>query len=78
MARVGYDVALAALAAGDRVMVTHPDPMKATDKASYALVRGGVSLTATTFRKLADRLEPVREEALFQDEAPAQTYRLAQ
>ena len=75
MGRVSAEKAIAALQSGDRIMVTHPDPMKVSDKTSYALVQGGGSLTATTFRKISSKLEPV-SDGLFPDE-PSQTYRLA-
>lgn len=41
MRRLSAERAVLALQKGDRIMVTHPDPMKATDRTTYALVSGG-------------------------------------
>lgn len=75
MARVGFEAALGALKTGDRIMITFADPMKDSDRTRYNLIGGG-ALTATTFKRLSDQLEPV-QDGLFPDEAPSQTYRLA-
>jgi hypothetical protein len=65
---------IARLRAGDRIMVTHPDPLKVSERTTYALVEDGGGLTATMFRRLAEELEPV-QDGLFPDQ-PSQTYRL--
>jgi len=75
MARVGFEAALTALKSGDRIMVTLADPTKISDRTRYNLLGGG-ALTATTFARLSEHIEPVRD-GLFPDEAPSQTYRLA-
>lgn len=56
---IGYDRAVAALKSGDTLFVTMPDPANPQDRKRYTLARGGVSVRATTFRKLFDDLAPV-------------------
>ncbi|GLT08011.1 hypothetical protein GCM10007928_02420 [Sulfitobacter porphyrae] len=71
---VNFDLALSALRSGDRIMVTLKDPTKESDRTRYNLLGGG-ALSAATFRKLSDQLEPVGD-GLFPEDAPSQTYRL--
>lgn len=59
MRRVGLSIAVAALQGGDRVMVTHPDPLKVTDKTTYSLVLAGRAISIRTFRCLAENLTPI-------------------
>lgn len=73
MARVSYERALQALRAGDRVMVTHPHPMKVSEVTSYTLLGGG-SLTPSAWQKLEPHLRPVAD-GLFGAFA-SQTYEL--
>lgn len=67
MARVSYASAVALLKAGDRVMVTNPDPSKVSDIRRFHLVDAGAGLTARTHEKLKEDLTPVGD-GLFQDE----------
>lgn len=56
---IGYQQAVNALRGGDRLMVTHPDPSKASEKTVYALVRSGRTVSLPAYRKLVDNLAPV-------------------
>lgn len=73
MARCTYAEAVSALRAGDRVMVTLPDPTRATDVPRYHLVDGGGRVTKSAWQKLLPDLVPVRD-GLFLD-GLSQTYR---
>ena len=42
----------AALEAGDRIMVTHPNPEKVAQKISYGLAGAGKVVSAIAFRRL--------------------------
>lgn len=69
---LSYQKAREALDAGDRLMVTHPDPNKATDRTIYALVSSGKTISAPAYRKLYDNLAPMAD-GLF-GTAISQTY----
>lgn len=70
-----YEQAVAAITGGDRLMITHPDPSKATDRTSYGLVVSGKNIGLRTYRKLAPDLIPV-SDGLFGDDGASQTYTL--
>lgn len=59
-----------ALKGGDRIMVTHPSPDKASDRMAYTLVEAGRSVGARTFSALRHNLAPM-SDGLFGD---SQTY----
>lgn len=58
-----YDQTIAALQSGDRIMVAHPSPDKATDKITYGMVDSGKNIGARVFRKLLDnkKIAPFRD-----------------
>ena len=66
---------LAALESGDRVMVTHPDPMRPDDRTRYTLASGGGRISSRTFVAILPKLRPV-QDGLFGDQCP-QTWELA-
>ena len=68
-----YIAAREALAAGDRLMVTHPLADKPDTRTTYGLVRAGKAVTSVAFRKLRPDLRPVAD-GLFGE---SQTYELA-
>lgn len=57
---------ISALQAGDRIMMTLPDPMKISEKTTYSLVGSGRRVNPSTFRRLRDSLRPERD-GLFED-----------
>jgi hypothetical protein len=63
---------IAALEEGDRIMVTHPDPDKPSEKTRYSLVEASRNVGVRTFKKLVSGgcIRPVLD-GLFGD---SQTY----
>lgn len=55
---IGYKAAVAAMRAGDILMVTHPSPNKANDAAAYELVKCGKRVGVRAYRKMLDNLRP--------------------
>ena len=58
---IGYEKAADALRGGDRLMVTHPNPNKFSEKTVYALVSTGKSVILPAYRKLVPNLAPVAD-----------------
>lgn len=74
MRALPYQEVVAALRSGDRIMVTHPDPFKVSEKTIYSLVQSGRPVGKRTWQRLVDDLEAV-PDGLFADGA-GQTYAL--
>lgn len=67
---LGFKAAFEAVKSGGVVMVTHPDPTKASGKTLYSIVQGS-QITEAAFYRLKKRLRH-RQDGLFAD--TSQTY----
>lgn len=75
MRQLTKSAVLDALRAGDRVMVTHPDPLRATDDVRYSLVQRGRAIGKRTWAELQPDLVPIND-GLFPEIGGGQTYAL--